>query len=45
MVQDSRMIVVTLEGLDNILKTGNEILVHGANPFSAQIEEAFGNYA
>ena len=38
-VQDSRLIVVTLEGLENILKIGEKEKV---NTFSSSIEEAYG---
>lgn len=41
-VQDSRLVVVTLEGLENILKVGNNNLVQGVNPFGMKIEEAYG---
>ena len=41
-MQDSRMVIVTLEGLENILKVGNKDPVNGVNPFSLQVEEAYG---
>lgn len=41
-VQDSRMIIVTLEGLENILRVGNKDVVSGVNSFSVLIEEAYG---
>lgn len=44
-VQDPRMVVVTLEGLENILKVGNKDLVDGVNPFSVQIEEIYGTFS
>lgn len=41
-IQDSRMVVVCLEGLENILKIGNSDLVIGSNPYSTIVEEAYG---
>ena len=41
---DSRVILVTLEGLENILKVGQQDLDKngGINPHSVLIEEAYG---
>ena len=41
-VQDTRMVEIILEGLTNILKVGKNYSVQGVNPFSTQIEEAYG---
>jgi len=43
-VQDSRIVLVTLEGLENILKVGQQDVRKngGVNPYSVLIEEAFG---
>ena len=43
-VQDSRIVLVTLEGLENILKVGQLDVRRngGVNPYSVLIEEAFG---
>lgn len=39
-VQDARVVVVILEGLENILRVGSK--GRGVNPFVVQIEEAYG---
>ena len=39
-IQDSRLVVVTLEGLENILKAGEK--EDGSNMFSSSVEEAYG---
>ena len=43
-VQDPRVIQITLEGLENILKVGQLDVEKngGVNPFSVLIEEAYG---
>ena len=41
-VQDARMVGVTLEGLDNILKVGKKNALDGVNPYAAEVEEAYG---
>ena len=41
-VPDSRMVGVTLEGLDNILRIGKSNAVDGVNPYVSLIEEAYG---
>ena len=43
-VQDTRIVLITLEGLENILKVGQLDLVKngGMNPFAVLIEEAYG---
>ena len=43
-VQDPRIVLVTLEGLENILKVGQIDAKNGVNPYSVMIEEAYGNY-
>ena len=41
-VQDSRIVTITLEGLENILKVGQSEEKDGVNPYSLLIEEAYG---
>ena len=42
-VPDTKVIAVTLEGLENILKVGARSLpADGVNPFAKIIEEAYG---
>ena len=41
-VQDPRIVLVTLEGLENILKVGQIDAKNGVNPYSVLIEEAYG---
>ena len=43
-VQDPKIVLVTLEGLENILKVGQQDMGRndGVNPFSVLIEEAYG---
>ena len=42
-VQDSRIVTITLEGLENILKVGQKDASNGGvNPYSILIEEAYG---
>ena len=43
-VQDTRIVIITLEGLENILKVGQKDAGQngGVNPFSILIEEAYG---
>ena len=43
-VQDTRIVLITLEGLENILRVGQSDSAKkgGANPFSLLIEEAYG---
>ena len=43
-VQDPRVIQITLEGLENILKVGQLDVEKngGVNPFAVLVEEAFG---
>ena len=43
-VQDSRVVQITIEGLENILKVGQTEAAknNGVNPFSVLIEEAYG---
>ena len=43
-VQDNRIVIITLEGLENILRVGQKDIVAngGVNPFSILIEEAYG---
>ena len=42
-VQDSRMVIVTLEGLENILRVGSKSPTpDGVNPYAKIIEEAYG---
>ena len=43
-VQDPRIVLVTLEGLENILKVGQIDAKNGVNPYSVMIEEAYGKY-
>ena len=43
-VQDPRIVLVTLEGLENILKVGQIDAKNGVNPYSVMIEEAYGEY-
>ena len=47
-IKDPRILLVTLEGLENILKVGQETQVRGRppfeNPFVQIIEEANGKY-
>ena len=46
-VQDSRIVIITLEGLENILRVGQKDIIAngGVNPFSILIEEAYGEQA
>ncbi len=41
-VQDPRMVMITLEGLENILKIGQQDNVKNVNPFALMVEEAYG---
>ena len=43
-VQDSRIVTITLEGLENILKVGEKDASSngGVNPYSILVEEAYG---
>ena len=42
-VQDTRMVIITLEGLENILKVGQtDSKDGGVNPYSILVEEAYG---
>ena len=41
-VQDSRIVIITLEGLENVLKVGQNDAKGGVNPYSLLIEEAYG---
>ncbi|XP_064404328.1 uncharacterized protein LOC135349688 isoform X1 [Halichondria panicea] len=41
-VQDPRMVMITLEGLENILKIGQQDAVKNVNPFALMVEEAYG---
>ena len=41
-VQDPRIVLVTLEGLENILKVGLLDAKSGVNPYAVLIEEAYG---
>ena len=36
------MVMITLEGLENILKVGQQDEVDSVNPFAVMIEEAYG---
>ena len=44
-VQDPRIVLVTLEGLENILKVGQLDAKNGVNPYSVMIEEAYGQWS
>ena len=41
-VQDPRIVLVTLEGLENILKVGKDNAKNEVNPYAVLIEEAYG---
>ena len=41
-VQDSRIVTITLEGLENFLKVGQIDAEGAVNPYSLLIEEAYG---
>ena len=43
-VQDARIVIITLEGLENILKVGEKDASsnEGVNPYCIIVEEAFG---
>jgi hypothetical protein len=41
-VQDARIVTITLEGLENILKVGQSDAKSGVNPYSIMVEEAYG---
>ena len=45
-VQDARIVIITLEGLENILKVGQNDAASngGVNPYSLLIEEAYGKF-
>ena len=45
-VQDARIVIITLEGLENILKVGQNDATSngGVNPYSLLIEEAYGKF-
>ena len=36
------MVMITLEGLENILKVGQQDAMDSVNPFAVLIEEAYG---
>ena len=42
-VQDARIVTITLEGLENILRVGQKDSTNGGvNPYSILVEEAYG---
>ncbi len=45
-VQDVRLVLITLEGLENILKVGQADVAKngGVNPYSVLVEEAYGEF-
>lgn len=42
-LQNPRMVMITLEGIENILKIGQQDAVNNINPFATMVEEAYGN--
>ena len=45
-VMDTKIIVVALSGIENILRAGEEVVndAGGNNPYAIQIEECFGTF-
>lgn len=44
-VQDSKIVIVALSGIENILRAGEEIVRNTSgtpNPYALQVEESFG---